>query len=108
MALSIDVHPGDDDRSAKVRLKGDLDGDGARIARDELASLFERGRVDVTLDLDRVGFLDSSGLATLISALRRARERGGDVRVRTTNRRIRRVLEVTALAQVFKLQPDAA
>ena len=108
MALSIDVQNGEDGRSALLRLKGDLDIDGARIARDRLSGLFRTGRVDVTLNLDRVGFLDSTGLATLISALRRARERGGDVRVETTNPRIRRVLEVTALAQVFKLQPDAA
>ena len=106
-ALSIDVKAGNDGRSASLRLKGDLDIDGARTAREKLSSLFESGRIDVTINLDRVGFLDSSGLATLISALRRARERGGDIRVETTNRRIRRVLEVTALAQVFKLQPAA-
>ena len=107
MALSIDLKHGSDDRSVLVRLKGDLDVEGARTAREGLSGLLKAGRVDLTINLDRVGFLDSSGLAALISALRRARERGGDVRVETTNRRIRRVFEVTALAQVFKLQPAA-
>jgi anti-anti-sigma factor len=108
MALSIDVQQLSGGRAARLRLKGDLDIEGARVARRRLDSLFGAGRVDVTINLDLVGFLDSAGLATLISALRQARDRGGDVRVETTNRRIRRVLEVTALAQVFKLQPDAA
>ena len=108
MELSIDFQRGSDPRSARVILTGDLDGDGGRAARRSLEGLLDAGRVDLTVNLDRVGFLDSSGLASLIASLRRARELGGDVRVQTTNGRIRRILEVTALSQVFKLQPAAS
>lgn len=94
-----------DVRSATVDVIGDLDGPGGKAAYKALVATLEAGRVDVTVNLDRVGFLDSSGLASLISSLRRARELGGDVRVETSNARIRRVLEVTALARVFKLKP---
>jgi anti-sigma B factor antagonist len=105
MSLSIKVERGADDARAKVILTGDLDAEGGRNARRALSSVVEAGGLDITVNLDRVGFLDSSGLASLIASLRQARERGGDVKVETTNERIRRVLEVTALAQVFKLQP---
>jgi anti-sigma B factor antagonist len=108
MALKIDSHRETDGRSAQVQLSGDLDTEGGRLARRSLKELLEAGRVDITVNLDRVGFLDSSGLASLIASLRLAREMGGDVRVETTNDRIRRVLEVTALSQVFKLQPARA
>jgi anti-sigma B factor antagonist len=90
-----------------VELVGDLDAEGGKKARTSLAKAVEAGCTDVTVNLDRVGFLDSSGLASLISALRHARERGSDVRIETTNARIRRVMEVTALARVFKLNPAA-
>lgn len=107
MALSIDFQQGQDERSGRVNIAGDLDVEGGRAARRSLADLLAAGRLDLTVNLDNVGFLDSSGLASLIASLRLARERGGDVRVETTNGRIRRVLEVTALSQVFKLQPAA-
>ena len=107
MALTIDSKTASDPRALHLALTGDLDADGARVVRRALETHFASGRLDVTIDLDRVGFVDSSGLASLIVALRRARERGGDIRVATANPRIRRVLEVTALAKVFKLGPPA-
>jgi len=107
MALRIDSQTASDPRVLHLILTGDLDADGARVVRRALEAHIASGRLDVKLDLDRVGFLDSSGLASLIVALRRAREHGGDIRVETANPRIRRVLEVTALARVFKLGPPA-
>lgn len=107
MALKIDSKTDPGPRVLRLALTGDLDADGARVVRRALEAHIAAGRLDVTIDLDRVGFLDSSGLASLIVALRHARERGGDIRVSATNERIRRLLEVTALARVFKLGPPA-
>jgi len=105
MTLTIDLENSSDPRTARISLTGDLDTTGGNLARRYVSGLISAGRVDITVNLDSVGFLDSAGLASLIASLRLARDRGGDVIVETTNDRIRRVLEVTALAQVFKLQP---
>jgi anti-sigma B factor antagonist len=105
MSLTLKEKPSENARAIRIDMIGDLDAQGGKSARKSLASVIGAGRVDVTVNLDRVGFLDSSGLASLISSLRMAREKGGDVRVETSNMRIRRVLEVTALSRVFKLQP---
>jgi anti-sigma B factor antagonist len=94
--------------TAKLTLCGDLDAESGKKARKSLTNAIDAGCLHVTVNLDQVGFLDSSGLASLISALRFARERGGYVRMETSNQRIRRVMEVTALARVFKLRPTAA
>jgi anti-sigma B factor antagonist len=108
MGLQVKYTTNPQTGTATLTLLGDLDAEGGKKARKSLANAIEAGCLDVTVNLDRVGFLDSSGLASLISALRFARERGGDVRMETSNERIRRVMEVTALARVFKLQPTAA
>jgi anti-sigma B factor antagonist len=103
--ITTTQRPQTDARHATIEIVGDLDALGGKKARKTITAAIEAGRVDVTVNLDRVGFVDSAGLASLISSLRTAREKGGDVRVTTSNERIRRVLEVTALARVFKLQP---
>jgi anti-sigma B factor antagonist len=108
MTLTTQFENGTDPRAAHVYLTGDLDTEGGELVRLAVSELIAAGRVDITVNLDSVGFLDSSGLASLIASLRLARDQGGDVTVETTNDRIRRVLEVTALAQVFKLQPTAS
>ena len=104
MALTIDHLQQAHERAAHLAFTGDLDSDGGGIARRALRSLIAAGRVDISVNLDGVGFLDSAGLAALIASLRLARERGGEVRVETSNARIRRILEITSLGKVFKLQ----
>jgi anti-sigma B factor antagonist len=88
-------------------LSGDLDASGGALLSSRVLALVATGRTDLTINLDAIGFLDSSGLAALISSLRIARGRGGDVRIESSNVRIRRILEVTSLSRVFKMQPPA-
>lgn len=57
----------------------------------------------LVVDLDRVGFIDSSGLGVLVGALRRAREAGGDLRVVSGNDTVARILRITGLDRVFSL-----
>ncbi|HZV78306.1 MAG TPA: STAS domain-containing protein [Candidatus Binatus sp.] len=86
---------------AHVALIGDLDDSGGKAARRQLARAVEAGRINLTIDLDSVGTLNSSGLAALIATLRKARNRGGDVRVRASQPHIRRIMELTGLSRVF-------
>jgi len=86
-------------------LVGELDEAGGKLARRQLARTVQSGRVNLMIDLDGVGALDSSGLAALIATLRLARNRGGDVRVQASQPHIRRVMELTGLSRVFRLSP---
>jgi len=88
---------------ASIALVGDLDDAGGKLARRQLARQVEAGKVNLTIDLDNVGTLNSSGLAALIATLRLARNRGGDVRVQASQPHIRRVMELTGLSRVFRM-----
>lgn len=92
---------------ARVALVGDLDEAGGKLAREELARAVKSGKINLLIDLDSVGTLNSGGLAALIATLRLARERGGDVRVQATQPHIRRVMELTGLSRVFRLASPA-
>jgi anti-sigma B factor antagonist len=98
---------GSDGTKARVSLIGDLDDAGGKIARRQLARAVASGKVNLTIDLDRVDALNSGGLAALIATLRLARNRGGDVRVQSSQPHIRRIMELTGLSRVFRLtQPS--
>lgn len=101
--MEIEVTQLSEQTDAHVALVGDLDEAGGKLARRQLAGAVKSGKVNLTIDLDGVGTLDSSGLAALIATLRLARDRGGDVRVQTTQAHIRRVMELTGLSRVFRL-----
>ena len=106
--MKIQVTQAGDLTDAHIALIGDLDYEGGQLVRRELAREVKSGKVNLVIDLDGVGTLDSSGLAALIATLRLARYGGGDVRVHSSQPHIRRVMELTGLSRVFRLSPIGA
>ena len=90
-------------REATVTVRGELDRASARLLADELGELLREGMCRLTVDLAEVTFIDSTGLATLVSALRAARERGGDVVLRAPRRCVRKVLAISGADRFFVL-----
>lgn len=59
---------------------------------------------DVVLDMAGVFFIDSSGLRSLLSATRRAGERGGKVVLRSVGPEVTRLLEITGTLDHFDIE----
>ena len=72
--------------------------------RAEVDRWLEQGATQFVLDLSDVGFLDSSGLAALVSLLKRARQAGGDVKLILPRlESAQRILKLTKFDRVFDL-----
>ena len=78
------------------------------VLKQELVSAIEGGCANVIVNLEQVGFIDSSGLGVLVSALRRARERDGVVRIVCTRDNILKIFRITGLDKVFPIFSDPA
>lgn len=103
MELTTEVQTGDG--SATVTLLGDLDIAAVDGFRRLLDDLFRDGHAELVLDLNKLGFLDSSGLGALISARRRAFAAGGGLTLVCDDNQVLRVLEITNLDKVFRIVP---
>jgi anti-sigma B factor antagonist len=93
-----------------VSIYGELDVATAPTLRERLIALVGEGSHKLILDLEGVDFLDSTGLGTIISALKRVRTHGGDMRLVGTQPRIKRLFDITGLDKAVPLLPslDAA
>ena len=93
-----------------VHVYGELDVATSPTLREQLIRLVGEGRSQLVLSLDGVDFLDSTGLGTIISALKRVRTHDGDIRLVCTQARITRLFEITGLDKAIPLLPtlDAA
>ena len=90
-----------------VAVDGFVDAGTVGELRDTLERLVREGRQRFVIDLTRVPFMDSSGLATLVQTFKRVRIGEGDVRVAGLQDEVLRVFQLVRLDRVFDLYPDA-
>jgi len=90
-----------------VTICGEIDLYTAPRLHSELAGLLAEGMPPrVVIDMSGVEFCDSTGMNVLLSCLRRARERGGELEIAAPKPAVRKILQVTGLDSVFTLIED--
>ncbi len=62
----------------------------------------------VVIDLEKIEFLDSSGLGVLVGISRKKRAAGATFRLAGMNNRVRKVFELTNTSSLFDIYDDAA
>ena len=88
-----------------VRLKGRLDAKTSSRVRITLQGLLDKNYLKIVIDLAEVPFIDSSGLAALVSGLRTAREKGANITLSGAQSQAQIVFRLTMLDRVFAIHP---
>jgi anti-anti-sigma factor len=102
MAIAIDQRPG----VTVVSVTGSLD---ALTAEPLLAAIHEQmlaGHTHIVASLHALEYTSSAGLRVLLSTLKDARQRGGDLRLAAVQDRVRRVLDLSGFTSILKCYPD--
>jgi anti-anti-sigma factor len=89
-----------------VRLRDALDVATAPALRERLIGLLRPGMRLLVLDMSRVPSCDSSGLAVLIGAQRRARQLGIVLRLAAPSPAVAKLLRLTGLDRSLTICPD--
>jgi anti-sigma B factor antagonist len=102
MDLTIDGTQGD---VAVIVLPFDeLDASNSAEFKRDVGPILE-GRSKVVFDLERVRFVDSSGLGAFLSCLRRVNAGGGDLKLCDLSKPVRAVFELVRMHRVFDIHP---
>lgn len=89
-----------------VEVGGEIDVYTAPKLRETLISLVDAGHYHLVLDLERVDFLDSTGLGVLVGGLKRVRTHDGSLTLVCTRERLLKIFRITGLTKVFDIHPD--
>ena len=88
-----------------VPLEGEIDLNETPQVMSLLAPLIAEQQPRIHVDLSRVSYIDSSGLATFIDAMQRVQAYGGEFALVALGTSVRRILEIARLDQVFTILP---
>ena len=86
------------------KLSGRIDASKAPELRRMFERMIDDGTTNLIIDLSETGFMDSAGLAVLVSAYKRARKLDGSVRlVKPQSEGVSRILSLTKFDRVFDI-----
>lgn len=105
MLLRVDCSSEAD--TARIVADGEIDLATVNKLRSAVTEALQRGARHLTVDLDKVTYIDSSGLGMLIGAHKRTASNGGTLTIRCSQARVLRLLSITGLDRVLRVTTHA-
>jgi anti-sigma B factor antagonist len=91
------------DLSGKITI-----GEGDVVLKDKVHELLDAGKSQILLNLEKITYMDSAGIGELVACYKRAREKGGTVRLLKPSGKVYDLLQLTKLEEVFDTFRDEA
>jgi anti-sigma B factor antagonist len=96
-----------DEKTSVISLDGTLNARSADQVKDAFREVAGEGVRRVVLDLGNVPFIDSSGLAALVSGLKTLNEKDGSLKLAALQSQADLLFKLTMFDKVFEIYPDA-
>ena len=103
----MDIKSAEKDGVLVVEINGEIN----ISSSPELKKWFEKSQASkVLINMAKVGYIDSSGLATLVELLKRLKTKGGTLTLTQLSSKVKSLFEITKLDRLFGIYPsdDAA
>jgi anti-anti-sigma factor len=95
-----------DGKTARVKVEGEVDLHRSTQLQKELMDLMDKGPQKVVLDLGGVPYMDSSGVASLVKLLSRAKKHNVELELVNLQPKVRSIFEITRLSNVFHIRDE--
>jgi anti-sigma B factor antagonist len=95
------------DGTEVVDVEGEIDIYTAPRLRELLTDLVSKNHYQIVVNLEKVGFLDSTGLAVLVGGLKRVRAHDGSLDLVCTREQVLKIFRITGLTEVFGIYETA-
>jgi anti-sigma B factor antagonist len=94
------------DRANVLPLEGDIDLHVSPAVSESLNAMIKKKPERIVIDLSRVTYIDSAGIAVLILAMQEVEAYGGKFFLSGLQETLRSIFETSRLERVFRIFPD--
>ena len=91
---------------AIIDLQGRLDLTSANQLKDASRQYFQKDNCKLILNMDKVDFINSSGLGALVSILKEVRNHKGELKISNLADYVREIFDITQLSSIFDICED--
>lgn len=84
-------------------INGEIDLYNAPEIKEKIKDEMNKGKVNIIINLDKVSYIDSSGIGVLISSLSNLKKVGGALKLINVYASVRKVFELTKLTSFFDI-----
>ena len=91
------------DQIAIISAEGDIDFSISQKLKEELAGIISKGKTKLIIDLEKIRYIDSSGLEAITSTQTKAQASHGDVYLICTEPSIKKIFDITGLDEYVKI-----
>ncbi|MBC6696248.1 STAS domain-containing protein [Terrisporobacter mayombei] len=88
----------------KVSLEGELDVSTADELKKYLHKLVDEKKVDMRLDLEKLEYIDSTGLGVMIGILKKLKIENKELYIEKPRNNVKKIFNITGLDKIFKLE----
>src|SRR5215218_8343738 len=106
MYLHLNVR--EDSGHSVLDVAGEMDVYTAPKLGTQLVELVSDGSYHIVVDLEKVDFLDSTGLGVLVGGLKRVRNHDGSLQLVCTQEKILKIFRITGLTKVFPIHSSVS
>lgn len=104
MSLSVTVDFDEKKDMWVVVPEGEIDIYTSPNLKEKLITAFNEKKADILIDGKKLDYLDSTGLGTLISMLKKTRENDNKIYLENIKPNIRKLFDITELDKVFVIK----
>ena len=88
----------------EVSVAGELDVSTAEELKKYLHKLVDEKNIDMRLNVEKLDYIDSTGLGVMIGILKRLKTEEKEVYIEKPKNNVRKIFSITGLDKVFKLE----
>jgi anti-sigma B factor antagonist len=86
-----------------VRLEGRIDANTTTKVEEKMFAMVDEGVTRLVINFEKLDFISSAGLRTLLSTAKRVREAKGDLKVCNLNSNVQEVFDITGFSTLFSV-----
>lgn len=102
--MNITIDKNQNDKDVAVKVAGEIDAFTAPTLREELVALADGNHKTITVNLQDVTYLDSTGLGVFVGLFKQLKNNGGELRLTNLSDRLQRLFEITGLSHLMQIK----